>query len=88
MRRWVMAGKLKPIEPKVLFYMIRATTQQYANAAHEMTTLNGGAPLDDAAFERAKRVVARRPLKTGARGGRRDFSPAHRPGDRSGCQEN
>ena len=53
-RRWVAAGKLKPIEPKVLFYMIWATTQQYANAAHEMATLNGGRPLDEAAFERAK----------------------------------
>jgi TetR/AcrR family transcriptional regulator len=48
---------LKPIEPKVLFYMIWATTQQYANAAHEMATLNGGRPLDDDAFERAKRQV-------------------------------
>jgi TetR/AcrR family transcriptional regulator len=56
-RRWIAAGKLKPIEPKVLFYMIWATTQQYANAAHEMATLNGGEPLDDAAFERAKTQV-------------------------------
>ena len=52
--RWIASGKLKPIEPKVLFYMIWATTQQYANAAHEISTLNGGLPLDDAAFERAK----------------------------------
>ena len=56
-QRWIAAGKLKPIEPKVLFYMIWATTQQYANAAHEMATLNGGRPLDDAAFDRAKRQV-------------------------------
>ena len=56
-RRWIATGKLKPIEPKVLFYMIWATTQQYANAAHEMASLNGGEPLDDAAFERAKRQV-------------------------------
>ncbi|RBP01268.1 TetR family transcriptional regulator [Roseiarcus fermentans] len=56
-RRWIAAGKLKPIDAKVLFYMIWATTQQYANAAHEMATLNGGRPLDDAAFERAKRQV-------------------------------
>jgi TetR/AcrR family transcriptional regulator len=53
-KRWIAAGKLKPIEPKVLFYMIWATTQQYANAAHEMATLNGGSPLDAAAFEQAK----------------------------------
>ncbi len=56
-RRWIAAGRLKPIEPKVLFDMIWATTQQYANAAHEMATLNGGRPLDDAAFDRAKRQV-------------------------------
>ena len=54
---WIAAGKLKPIEPKVLFYMIWATTQQYSNASHEMATLNGGSPLSDAAFERAKRQV-------------------------------
>jgi len=53
-KRWIAAGKLKPIEPRFLFYMIWATTQQYANAAHEMATLNGGSPLDDKAFVRAK----------------------------------
>jgi TetR/AcrR family transcriptional regulator len=56
-RRWIAGGKLKPIEPKVLFYMIWATTQHYANAAHEIATLEGGRPLDDAAFERAKAAV-------------------------------
>jgi TetR/AcrR family transcriptional regulator len=56
-RRWIAAGKLKRVEPKFLFYMIWATTQQYANAAHEMTTLNRGRPLDDKTFERAKAQV-------------------------------
>ena len=56
-KRWITAGKLKPIEPKVLFYMIWATTQQYANAAHEIATLNGGRALDDKAFESAKAQV-------------------------------
>ncbi len=56
-RRWVAAGKLKPIDPKVLFYMIWATTQQYSTAAREIETLNGGRPLDDGAFERAKAQV-------------------------------
>ena len=51
---WIAAGRLKAIEPKFLFYMIWATTQQYANAAHEMAALNAGRPLDDEAFERAK----------------------------------
>ena len=55
-KEWIAAGKLRPIEPRVLFYMIWATTQQYANAAHEIATLEKG-PLDDEAFERAKRQV-------------------------------
>ncbi len=54
---WIAAGRLKAIEPKFLFYMIWATTQQYANAAHEMAALNGGRALDDKAFERAKSEV-------------------------------
>jgi TetR/AcrR family transcriptional regulator len=57
-RRWIAEGKLRPIEPKYLFYMIWATTQHYANATHEMATLEGGAPLGEAAFERAKRQAA------------------------------
>jgi TetR/AcrR family transcriptional regulator len=55
-RRWIADGKLKPIEPRVLLYMIWATTQQYANAAHEIATLERG-ELSDAAFERAKRQI-------------------------------
>jgi TetR/AcrR family transcriptional regulator len=55
-RRWVTEGKLRPVEPKVLFYMIWATTQHYANAAHEIATLEGGA-LSGEAFERAKGQV-------------------------------
>jgi TetR/AcrR family transcriptional regulator len=56
-RRWIADGKLRRMEPKYLFYMIWATTQHYANAAHEVATLEGGAALSDAAFERAKRQV-------------------------------
>ena len=56
-RDWIALGKLRPLEPKVLFYMIWATTQHYANAAHEIATLENGRPLGDEAFERAKRQV-------------------------------
>ena len=41
-KRWIAAGRLSR-SSQMLFYMIWATTQQYANAAHEMATLNGGA---------------------------------------------
>jgi TetR/AcrR family transcriptional regulator len=56
-RDWIALGKLRPLEPKVLFYMIWATTQHYANAAHEIASLENGRPLDDESFERAKRQV-------------------------------
>jgi TetR/AcrR family transcriptional regulator len=56
-RNWIAQGKLRPIEPKVLFYMIWATTQHYANAAHEIASLESDRLVDDDAFERAKRQV-------------------------------
>ena len=56
-RRWIEEGKLRPVEPKFLFYMIWATTQHYANAAHEVASLEGGAALSEQAFESAKRQV-------------------------------
>jgi TetR/AcrR family transcriptional regulator len=55
--RWINEGKLRPLEPKHLFYMIWATTQQYANAAHEMASLEDGRSLTDQQFEAAKRQV-------------------------------
>ena len=55
--QWIAAGVIKPIEPKTLFYMIWATTQHYADFAHQIATLNGGQALSGAAFERAKAQV-------------------------------
>jgi TetR/AcrR family transcriptional regulator len=53
-RRWIERGKLRPIEPKFLFYMIWATTQHYSNAAHEIATLESGAALDESGFLAAR----------------------------------
>ena len=55
---WIASGQLRPHDPKVLLYMIWATTQHYADFAHQIATLNGGSPLDDAEFSRAKAQVA------------------------------
>jgi TetR/AcrR family transcriptional regulator len=55
-KKWIAAGKIRPIEPKFLFYMMWATTQHTANAAHEIATLEKG-PLGDETFERAERQV-------------------------------
>lgn len=54
---WIADGQLRPLDPKVLFYMIWAATQHYADFAHQIAALNGGTPLDDAAFAAAKRQV-------------------------------
>ncbi len=54
---WIADGQLRPLDPKVLFFMIWAATQHYADFAAQIAALNGGAPLDDAAFAAAKRQV-------------------------------
>jgi TetR/AcrR family transcriptional regulator len=55
-RRWIADGKIAPVEPAYLFYMIWATTQHYADFARQIEVLNGG-PLSDAQFATAKRQV-------------------------------
>jgi TetR/AcrR family transcriptional regulator len=56
---WVAAGKIAPIEPQVLLYMIWATTQHYADFGYQIETLNDDRVLSDAQFEDAKRTVTR-----------------------------
>ncbi len=55
--RWIADGQIRPLDPKILFFMIWATTQHYADFAHQIAALNGGEGLDDAAFAAAKRQV-------------------------------
>eukprot|EP01037_Dinobryon_pediforme_P013041 gene13041-13142_t len=53
-QRWMDEGKVYPITPRILFFMIWATTQHYADFAPQIATLNGGKPLSDEEFEAAK----------------------------------
>jgi TetR/AcrR family transcriptional regulator len=57
MRRWIAAGKIRPLEPRYFFYMIWATTQHYADFEDQIRALNGGAPLSDEQFQKAKAQV-------------------------------
>ncbi len=57
-RGWVAAGSLRPVEPRTLIYMIWAATQHYADFAHQIRTLNGGADPTSEEFESIKRQVA------------------------------
>jgi TetR/AcrR family transcriptional regulator len=54
--RWVAEGKLAPVNPEHLLYMLWATTQHYADFSHQIDTLNGG-PLTEAEWQAAKDSV-------------------------------
>ncbi len=53
-QRWIDAGKMAPVDPLHLLYMLWATTQHYADFGHQIETLNGGAPLSDRQWKAAK----------------------------------
>jgi TetR/AcrR family transcriptional regulator len=50
-KEWVAAGKLRPVEPQHLLFMIWATTQHYADFATQISVLTGK-DLSDEAFYR------------------------------------
>ncbi|GAB4388647.1 TetR family transcriptional regulator C-terminal domain-containing protein [Albidovulum sp.] len=56
-RGWIAAGKMAPVDPHHLLYMLWATTQHYADFGHQIETLNGGRPLDADQWEAAKASV-------------------------------
>lgn len=53
-QRWIDEGKMAPVDPRHLLYMLWATTQHYADFGHQIETLNGGRPLSDAQWKAAK----------------------------------
>ncbi|MBR9651070.1 TetR/AcrR family transcriptional regulator [Thalassovita aquimarina] len=61
--RWIAEGRMDPVDPDHLLYMLWATTQHYADFSHQIETLNGGKPLDDAQWEAAKASIKRIILK-------------------------
>ncbi len=52
-QRWIDEGKMAPIDPRHLLYMIWATTQHYADFGHQIETLNKGRPLSDQQWKAA-----------------------------------
>jgi len=52
-QRWIDEGKMAPVNPHHLLYMLWATTQHYADFSHQIETLNGGRPLSDADWRAA-----------------------------------
>jgi len=56
-QRWINEGRMAPVNPRHLLYMLWATTQHYADFGHQVETLNGGKPLSDAQWQEAKDSV-------------------------------
>jgi TetR/AcrR family transcriptional regulator len=53
-QRWIDEGRLAPVDPRHLLYMIWATTQHYADFGHQIETLNGGKALSEKQWKDAK----------------------------------
>ena len=57
-RRWVDEGKIEPVDPHALLYMIWATTQHYADFDRQIIILNSGKELDERSYrERTAQVI-------------------------------
>ena len=56
-QKWIDEGKMSPIDPRHLLYMLWATTQHYADFGHQIETLNGGKALSDRQWKDAKESV-------------------------------
>jgi len=58
-RRWIREGKIKPVDPHALMYMIWATTQHYADFERQIVILNGGKELSDRRYRQRTEEVVR-----------------------------
>ncbi|NBE08784.1 TetR/AcrR family transcriptional regulator [Paragemmobacter ruber] len=56
-QRWIDEGKMAPIDPRHLLYMLWATTQHYADFGHQIETLNAGEALSDRQWREATESV-------------------------------
>ncbi len=55
--RWITEGRMNPVDPRHLLYMLWATTQHYADFGHQIDTLNSGTPLTDTQWDDAKTTI-------------------------------
>jgi TetR/AcrR family transcriptional regulator len=56
-QRWIDEGKMRPVNPRHLLYLLWATTQHYADFGHQIQTLNKGRALTDRQWAEAKASV-------------------------------
>jgi TetR/AcrR family transcriptional regulator len=62
-RGWIAEGKLEPIEPEHLLFMIWAMTQTYADFASQIAAVLGKSKLDEAVFAAATKTATALVLK-------------------------
>jgi len=62
-QHWIDTGRMDPVDPRHLLYMLWATTQHYADFSHQIETLNGAKPLSDEQWQGAKTCIKRIILK-------------------------
>lgn len=58
-RGWIREGKIQPVEPKSLLYVIWATTQHYADFERQIVILNDGQEFSQQQYEQRTREVVR-----------------------------
>lgn len=58
-RAWIAEGKMAPIDPAHLFFMLWATTQTYAECEAQMKAVLNKERLDDGDFRVARETVSR-----------------------------
>ena len=57
-RGWIRDGKIRPVDPKSLLYMIWSTTQHYADFERQIVILDGGEAITDRQYrQRVDQVV-------------------------------
>ena len=54
---WITQGRMKPVDPRALLYMIWSVTQHYADFGHQIKTLNNNQTFSDAQWQETKRAV-------------------------------
>jgi len=62
-RGWIAQGRLRPVEPEHLLFMIWAMTQTYADFAPQIAAVLGKKKLDGAVFEAATKTATAIVLK-------------------------
>lgn len=57
--QWIAQGRIRPVDPHHLLFMIWATTQTYADFGVQVSAVLGKEQLDDADFEAAAETLTR-----------------------------